>query len=339
MDWIEISANSLEKAKIDASARLGVAAEDIEIVVLESRNGLLNRILHHNVRIRARIKPLEALPIRRNVRGAKRNPTAKSTRGKEGARQLTKQDNAVKNKDIARENVVSSKTKKANSKERNSPQHKTGRSANRKAAVKDNTIKESMMNNDTNENQTTENNVPISDEALIREQAEQISRFLSGLCNVMGLKVQSRITAEDGVYIVELSGDNLGVLIGHHGTVFNAVQDISRTVVRTASNQPPAGVLIDIANYRSKRTAALTNFAVKQAQRVLETQKQIILENMNSAERKIIHEAVKDTEGVSTRSEGVEPNRVVVIFVDNTGNVSTDRSSINSSINGENSAP
>ena len=322
MDWIEISANSLEKAKIDASVRLGVATEDIEVVVLENRDGLLSRILHHSIRIRARIKPLDTSLTYRKNRGTKRNLTDKDNRGKKGTRQPSKQDNAVKNKEIAKDGKPNGNTKKANDRNRNSPRNSSQRkvdrsgSANRKVTTKDNTTKENTMNNDTNENRLTKDNITETSGVPIKEQAEQISKFLSGLSNIMGLKAQSRIVVEDDVYTVELIGDNLGVLIGHHGVVFNAVQDVSRMVVRAASNQPSTGILIDIANYRSKRTAAITNFAVKQAQRVLETQKQVVLEHMDSAERKIVHEAVKTIDGVSTSSEGVEPNRVVIIFAD-----------------------
>ncbi len=319
MDWIEISANNLEKAKIDASVSLGVAVGDIEVVVLENREGLLNRILHHGVRIRARIKPLEAAPTRRKSRGTKRSlpdKTTKESNGRESTRRSPKQDTSTKAKEPAGENKSKNKSRNANYKERSSPQRKAGNSTtNVKAIVKENTKKEDIMNSNTNENQTPENNI-----AETKEQAEQISNFLFGLCNVMGLNAHSRITTEGEMYAVELLGDNLGVLIGRHGVVFNAIQDISRTVARTKSNQPPTDVTVDIANYRNRRTTALTEFVTKQAQRVLETQKQVVLERMDSAERKIVHEVIKGIEGVSTRSEGVEPNRVVIIVVDNTGN-------------------
>ncbi len=320
MDWIEISASSLEKAKIDASARLGVATEDIEVVVLENRDGLLSRILHHNVRIRARIKPLDTSLTYRKNRGTKRNFTDKNDRSKKTTRQRSRQNNAAKDKEIVKDGKANGNSKKTNNRSRNSSQRKIDKtgSTNRKVTTKDNMTKENAMNNGTNENQLTKNNITETSSVSIEEQADQISKFLSGLANTMGLIAQSRIVVDDDVYTVELVGDNLGVLIGHHGVVFNALQDISRTIIRAVGGQPSASVFIDIANYKSKRTAAITNFAIKQAQRVLETQKQIVIEHMDAAERKIIHEVVKTIDGVSTRSEGVEPNRVVIMFADST---------------------
>jgi len=112
---------------------------------------------------------------------------------------------------------------------------------------------------------------------------------------------------------VEVTGENLGLLVGPRGTTLAAMEELVRTVVQRHTGGHGARINVDVGGYRSKRRQALTDFSRDLAGKVVETGKEQALEPMSAADRKVVHDALADMDGVTTGSEGEDPRRRVVI--------------------------
>ena len=144
---------------------------------------------------------------------------------------------------------------------------------------------------------------------------DTIQEFLDHLFRVMGIetKVVIDYNEEEKTMNIDLSGDDMGVLIGKRGQTLDALQKITQSVVNKNSEEF-IRVKLDTENYRARRKDTLENLARNIAYKVKRSRKQIVLEPMNPYERRIIHSALQDDKFVSTRSEGEEPFRRVVGF-------------------------
>lgn len=151
----------------------------------------------------------------------------------------------------------------------------------------------------------------------------EIRAFLDGLLKRMGVKADIEITRRDGKSIVvNLSGSNMGAVIGRRGETLDAIQHLTNYVINRGSDKH-MHICVDAESYRAKREESLVRLAEKMAAKVIKYKRSMALEPMNSYERHIIHAALQDYEGVSTSSTGTEPNRRVVVSYDrpqNTGN-------------------
>ena len=134
----------------------------------------------------------------------------------------------------------------------------------------------------------------------VDEQADQAVEFTRGLVEAFGAKaeVASHLEDEDTV-LVDVTGDNLGLLVGPRGATLAAVEELVRTVVQRQTGGHGVRVHVDVGGYRAKRREALSEFARQLAERV--------------RDRKVVHDVVAEMEGVTTTSEGEEPRRRVVI--------------------------
>ena len=148
----------------------------------------------------------------------------------------------------------------------------------------------------------------------IDEQVEQATEFTRGLIEAFGAKaaVGSRVEDEDTV-LVDVTGDNVGLLVGPRGATLAAIEELVRTVVQRHTGGHGARIYVDVGGYREKRRAALAEFAQRLAERVRAEDAEQALEPMSASDRKVVHDAVAEMEGVSTTSEGEEPRRRVVI--------------------------
>ena len=145
------------------------------------------------------------------------------------------------------------------------------------------------------------------------EGATSVEDFLSALLQKMGAtaEVESTVTPEGNISI-EISGENMGILIGRRGETLDAIQHIAN-LVANRGREEHIRVMVDTENYRAKRAETLENLAKKVAGQVLKYKRNKVLEPMNAYERHIIHAALQDMENISTSSTGSEPNRRVVI--------------------------
>jgi len=112
---------------------------------------------------------------------------------------------------------------------------------------------------------------------------------------------------------VLITGDGLGTLIGPRGATLLALQELTRIVLQRHVAHPESRVIVDINGYRKRRQEALARFAQQVAAEVVASNKKRALEPMPPADRKVVHDAVNGIEGVTTESEGEEPNRRVVL--------------------------
>jgi spoIIIJ-associated protein len=151
----------------------------------------------------------------------------------------------------------------------------------------------------------------------LAEQGSIAKEFLVGLLASMNMSAEVTVKELDEE-TVELSVNadpptELGVLVGPRGTTLQALQEVTRTVVQSKSPGRTDRILVDVAQYRERRVAALTRFALQVAQEVSDTGEERALEPMSAADRKAIHDALTDNEAVTTRSEGEDPRRFVVV--------------------------
>ncbi len=140
-----------------------------------------------------------------------------------------------------------------------------------------------------------------------------VRAFLTGLLERMGVKAELEFSRrENGGINVNLSGGNMGVIIGRRGETLDAIQHLTNYVVNKGSDKR-MHVSIDAEAYRSKREESLTKLAEKMAEKAIKYKRSMALEPMNSYERHVIHTALQNYPGVTTSSTGVEPNRRVVV--------------------------
>lgn len=136
--------------------------------------------------------------------------------------------------------------------------------------------------------------------------------FLRGIFNAMKLEVDIKTTLDEDTLLVELSGENMGIVIGKRGDTLDSLQYLTSLVVNHGS-EVYYKVTIDTENYRQKRLEALTSLAKRLAAKVAKTGKKYTLEPMNPYERRIIHSNLQENEEVTTFSVGEDPYRKVVI--------------------------
>jgi len=148
----------------------------------------------------------------------------------------------------------------------------------------------------------------------LQEQGEVGRAFLAGLLTEYGMEasVEARLVDDETVEIAA-TGDDLGVLVGPRGTTLAALQDLTRAVVQRQCPSRTDRILVDVAGYREKRSAALQRFSAQIAEEVRTSGQERALEPMSPADRKAVHDAVNEMPGVVTRSEGEDPERYIVI--------------------------
>jgi spoIIIJ-associated protein len=153
------------------------------------------------------------------------------------------------------------------------------------------------------------------EELSLAEQGQLAEQFISGLLERFGAEAEVTVVdLDEDMLEVQVTGAELGLLIGPKGQTLQAVQELTRTVVQRRSVARTGRILVDIAGYRVRRREALERFTQQQAARVLESGMQCVLEPMSAADRKVVHDTANEIDGVRTVSEGEDPHRRVVIL-------------------------
>jgi spoIIIJ-associated protein len=150
--------------------------------------------------------------------------------------------------------------------------------------------------------------------------ANKAVSFLSQVSKLMNVYDPGIAVAEDDNNIkIRIEGQHVGALIGHRGETLDALQLLSSLVVNHQHGQTEEDyyrVQLDVGGYRKKREKTLQSLANRLAEKALSTGRNIALDPMNSYERRIVHTALANTEGISTYSEGSEPQRRVIITIE-----------------------
>ena len=160
--------------------------------------------------------------------------------------------------------------------------------------------------------------VPLTSEEK-EEAKEKAVKFMKDVFASIEMEVEVTASFEDEVLNVEMSGEDMGVLIGKRGQTLDSLQYLTSLVV----NKGKSGyvrVKVDTENYRSRRKETLENLAKNIAYKVKRTRRPVFLEPMNPYERRIIHSALQNDPYVTTHSEGEEPYRKVVVTLKRNNN-------------------
>lgn len=270
MEWVTITAATVEDAKTLALDQLGVAPEDAEIEVLEEpKPGLFGR-LRGEAKVRARVKPTSARESSRRDRGERRGNRPRA-RGGERRRERSSE----------------------------APPTRQRRSA------------ESDTESDNGDEETRRR--PDAPKVPVTTVRDAATTFLEGLFSAAGLSatVESSIDGEE--IDISVHGDQLTMFVGPRGSVLTNLQDVTRVVSQRRLGDHDTRLRVDVGGYRQRRKDALGRFALKVANDVVESGTPRILEPMNSADRKIVHDALAEMDGIVTHSEGDDPFRRVVV--------------------------
>lgn len=303
MEWVEVTAKTIEEAKEEALDELGVDESEAEFEVLEEpKAGLFGR-LRSEARVRARVAPTEVRPkvergSRRRGRKDRPDDNGPSTAGESAAATLASAPTAAAPSPAGRTGAERGGARSANSGARPRNDRR-----NKPATHKPATDKGEAMY-DAQE--------PAGDAGEMGEE------FLSGLISAFG--VQGSVTRnllDDGDTLeLAVEGDDVGMLIGPRGATLSAIQELTRTVAQRKAAEGQPRLVVDVAGYRKDRREALERFTRDVAAQVVASGVVRVLEPMPPADRKVVHDTVNTIDGVSTSSEGEEPRRRVVIQPD-----------------------
>ena len=139
-----------------------------------------------------------------------------------------------------------------------------------------------------------------------------VSEVLEQIATGIGVDATVQVTEEADGVAAEFTGDDLGLLIGHHGQTIDAIQHLAYRIAfrRTGA---PLRVTVDAAGYRERRAVALRAAADQAAEAAVHERRPVALEAMSALERKVVHEHLKARHDVETYSEGQEPDRRLVV--------------------------
>ncbi len=158
---------------------------------------------------------------------------------------------------------------------------------------------------------------PAVIKARVKSSIEDTAKdFLNGVFEAMNMVVVSEVkyNEDENTMDIELSGDEMGVLIGKRGQTLDSLQYLVSLVVNK-DTENYIRVKVDTENYRQRRRETLENLAKSISFKVKRTKRAVSLEPMNPYERRIIHSALQNDRYVTTHSEGNEPYRHVVVTI------------------------
>ena len=277
MEWVETTGRTIEEAREAALDQLGIDERDAEFsVVEEPKSGLFGRV-RQEARVRARIRPDKPRPKADRRERRRREPA-------QAVPEPAVASAPVPHAAAASESAASS-----------------GGDRRRASATP----------------ATPQATLPVDgpdDELTAEEQAEDAVLFLEGLADAFGVdgRVESEILDGD-IVEARLEGEGLALLIGPKGQTLAAIQDLARAAVQRG---PRGGVRlrIDVGGYQRLRRASLERFTRSVAAQVQASGTATALEPMPAADRKVVHDTVNTIEGVTTRSEGEDTQRRVLIL-------------------------
>ena len=278
MEYITVSAKTLDDAITEALIQLGVTSDQLDYEVIEKGSAGFLGIGMKQAVIKARRKVVEE-PEAEIVEEAKPEPVVIK---KEEPKPVKKE--FTKNETIKKETVKKEPAKKT--------------------FIKEEAVKEAAPSVKKE-----------ADLAKVESQTiEACEKFIYDVLKAMDMtdvKVTS-VVDEEGALSIDMEGSNMGILIGKRGQTLDSLQYLTNRV----ANKMQEGyvrVKLDTEDYRRRRKETLENLAKNIASKVKRTRRTVSLEPMNPYERRIIHSALQGDPAVSTHSEGEEPYRRVVV--------------------------
>lgn len=286
MEWVETTGRTVADALDAALDTLGVDDDEVEYEVLEEgRSGFLGR---REARIRARVRPIS------------REKPGEQRRRARGARDGGRTDRPAKAPAKAAGNGGRGRGGGGGERPRPPRRREGGERAPRGGGP-----------SGRKQEPTMEETVS---EVSVEEQAHEAETFTRGLVGAFGTPAQvATVIDDDGGVLVDVTGTDLGLLVGPGGATLQAIEELVRTVVQRRTEGHGTRINVDVAGYRARRREALAQFAGELASKVRESGRDHALEPMPPADRKVVHDTIADLDGVTTVSEGEEPRRRVVV--------------------------
>lgn len=336
MQWVVTTGRTVDEARERALDALGIDASDLEVEVLDEPGSSLFGLRRTDARIRARVRPTRPRPKldRRNRR--------KGANGG-GRRRRPKRDQAETGSGKADSSAATSSGGKGGRNRKRGGTRADTKAAPAAAAEPGDAPAEAPAEapapapaappapsgagrgprgsapteTDDSEPPTGTTGDTMSDITLDEQEPSALG-FVQGLVDAFGADADVQATSEDDEHLeIAVTGEDLGLLVGPRGATLNAIQELTRTAVAQQHSGRLQGRLrVDVAGYRARRKEALERFAAQQADRVKETGTPVALEPMSPPDRKIVHDAVNEIDGVHTTSEGEDRRRHVVILPD-----------------------
>lgn len=287
MEWVETTGKTIEEAKNAALDELGIAADEAEFEVLdEPRPGLFGRTRGEG-RVRARIKPAQVRPKQERRRRSSSKDKAKATTPDVDTSADAPEDSPAEAPKKSKSDAPARSSKRRNDSNRNTSQEKT------------------MSNDDRGPS-------PVSPQ----EVGDAAVTFMDGLAAAFGAESENELEIDGTEIDLRVTGSELGLMVGPGGRTLNAIQDLVRVSAQRRLGDHETRLRIDVAGYRARRSEALQKFAADVAASVRDSGAPRALEPMTSADRKVVHDALNEEDGVSSRSEGDDPNRRIVVVPD-----------------------
>ena len=151
---------------------------------------------------------------------------------------------------------------------------------------------------------------------LKKDVIDYIKNYLKEVLNLMGISSQYEVQKRDNHIKINIISDNSSILIGKGGRTLSSLQELLKQSISNKINTR-LNIIIDANDYKEKRQKSIERLAIKLGKEVRKTKVEVKMDSMNSYERRIVHNALTNFNGVTTISEGEEPNRCVVIKVRN----------------------
>ena len=142
--------------------------------------------------------------------------------------------------------------------------------------------------------------------------SERVEALLERIADAAGVNADISVHEDEEQVTGEFLGDDLGLLIGHHGHTIDAIQHLAYRIAFRGGG-PRKGVLVDAAGYREQRAVALRAAADQAAEAAVRDGRAVPLEAMSAIERKLVHEHLRTRRDIETYSEGEEPDRRLVV--------------------------
>ena len=162
----------------------------------------------------------------------------------------------------------------------------------------------------------TEEVVESEEKAEGSVSLEAVARYLEDVIKAFGAEAKVSVEASSREVHFNIETDKSGLIIGKHGKIIDALQSLAQVMVHRGHHRRVA-VLLNVGDYRDRRAGILESIADRTARQVLKTKQAVILDPLPAFERKQIHSHLSQIEHVKTHSEGVEPNRYLVVEYEN----------------------
>jgi spoIIIJ-associated protein len=146
----------------------------------------------------------------------------------------------------------------------------------------------------------------------VGEEADLLEDLLDAIASALQLDADVSIEYREGVLTGRVLGDDLGLFIGRHGQTIDAVQHLAQRIV-LRGGESELRLMVDAGGYRARRAKALRAEADDAAEEALRTGRSVELDPMPALERRLVHEHLRDRSELETYSEGVEPDRYLIV--------------------------